>query len=639
MKTAKWKSIALMGMLAALASGCAADEEMSDKAAGGSGKLMTIMVGTESGSNTRVSYDEGEDDIPSLTWELYDKLGVAGYTLDKDFVGKKDYLLNAEDHGKSVGAFTGDKIGLAETYYVYYPHTIINESGSGDFTIGDQTQVGDKSTAHLKSNIILHAADVRNLNNITLSMHSSILKFALSGIPKEVGTLKELRWVVETATGEKTLKLAFSTASTNKIQFSDTKNDLTAYLAFMPEDMAIKPGGKFRVELIGNKIYQAETTVDAGKTYLAGHRYTALIDGEAGTMEWKPKMITLSMGTSIYDGFTMQIGYIRNDYTQESIEVKEFGIHDGKVSFEASLLPYPEAHSTIWFRIPKVVKFIYTPGPDGLGYELTLPDKDLGSTLNDNLKVEGKSYMNEWIVALYMGVDRNGDAGNVPIYWATGNLIATKVTAGQYNYEVSFHIATHTETQLESETEWNYFPGVDIIDDVNGYKNCKVGAQWNLFVWNTTEPTCTISDNGPYSYQIDGGDLGSYIDVSSYGLKKGFRLPFGEKNWGDNHREMSLLMGTVSGVSIDIWEVNSRKIGRKLTYNDANNIENTLYLPTTGWAIGTLIYNLGGAGYYWSGSSPLDDFTARVYHFEGGDMPYDDSGQRSSRYAMRPVTE
>lgn len=287
MKTAKWISVALMGTLAALASACAVDEEMGDNATGGSGKLMTITVGTESGSNTRVSYGEGQDDTPSLTWELNDKLAVVGHNADGVFKGKKEYLLDEADHGETIGAFTGEEIAEAEIYNVYYPHTVVNELGIPGFTIGEQIQVGDNSKAHLKNNIFLQSADVIDLGNITLSMRSSILKFALSGIPKEVGTLKELRWVVETASGEKTLKLAFSTASANKIQFSDTKSDLTAYLAFMPEDMAIKQGGKFRVELIGDKIYMAETTVDAGKTYAAGHRYTALIDGKPSTMVWK----------------------------------------------------------------------------------------------------------------------------------------------------------------------------------------------------------------------------------------------------------------------------------------------------------------------------------------------------------------
>lgn len=288
MKTANWISVALMGMLVALASGCAADEEMSDKATGGNGKQMTILVGTESGGNTRVSYDEGQDDTPSLTWELDDKLGVVGFTLYGTFKGKKDYLLNAEDHGKPICAFTGEVIDQAETYKVYYPHTIVNELGAINIALGGQTQVGDKSTAHLKSNIILYAVSVRDLSDITLAMRSSILKFALSGIPKEVGTLDKLKWVVETENGEKALELSFPTSGSNRISFTDEKRDLTAYLAFMPEDMCVKQGGKFRVELIGDKIYQAETVVVDGKIYVAGHRYEAAIDGQTSTIEWTP---------------------------------------------------------------------------------------------------------------------------------------------------------------------------------------------------------------------------------------------------------------------------------------------------------------------------------------------------------------
>lgn len=280
MKTTKWKSVALMGMLVAVTSGCATDEEMSDKAIGSNGKQMTIMVGTESGSNTRVSYDEDQDDTPWLTWELGDKLFVDGFE-GGVFVESKVYLLNAEDHGKTIGAFTGDEIVGADRYHVFYPR-------KGGLSIVEQTQVGDKSTAHLKDNIYLETYYATDLSNISLSMQTCILKFVLSGIPKEVGTLKQLKWVIDTPSSEQTHTLNFSTAPADKIQFSDTKDDLTAYLAFSHVATMIKQGGKFRVELVGDNIYHAETTLDAKKYYEPGHWYTVLIDGQPSTMEWKP---------------------------------------------------------------------------------------------------------------------------------------------------------------------------------------------------------------------------------------------------------------------------------------------------------------------------------------------------------------
>lgn len=634
MKTAKWMSVALMGTLAALASACAVDEEMGDNATGGSGKLMTIMVGTESGSNTRVSYSEGQDDTPSLTWELNDKLAVVGHNTDGAFKGKKDYLLDEADHGETIGAFTGEEIAEAEIYNVYYPHSVVNELGIPGFTIGEQIQVGDNSTAHLKNNIFLQSADVTDLGNITLSMRSSILKFALSGIPKEVGTLKELRWVVETASGEKTLKLAFSTASANKIQFSATKSDLTAYLAFMPEDMAIKQGGKFRVELIGDKIYMAEKTVDAGKTYVAGHRYTALIDGQAGTMEWKLKMITLSTGTPIYDGLPIQIGYIRNDYTQASIQVADLIVQDSKVSFEASLLPYPEAHSTVWFCIPEVVKFIYTPGSEGLGHELTLPDKNQGSTLHENPKVGGKSYMNEWIVALYMGIEGSLNYNQTPLYWATGNVIASKV-----NNDAYLHIATAEETLLEAGEDGYYVPdGLKIAE--NGYEDCAEGAQWNLFNWYPS-PINTITGDDYFDLGVN--DIsGGYNDfVVSY-MKNGLRIPLGAENLSNVDRELSLLMGEglVSGLASEFWEVDDKTVGYKYTYVATNNIENTLTFPLTGKAFGNSPERLGELGYYWSGTAYYDDYLHSYYYIFSNEVPPQcDVSARSWRHAIRPVTE
>ena len=68
--------------------------------------------------------------------------------------------------------------------------------------------------------------------------------------------------------------------------------------------------------------------------------------------------------------------------------------------------------------------------------ELVLPDKDGGSILPTSspiTRVDAPQssigiYKNEWIVALYMGINKDSsiESSTTSIYWATGNLIATK---------------------------------------------------------------------------------------------------------------------------------------------------------------------------------------------------------------------
>jgi Uncharacterized protein involved in cytokinesis, contains TGc (transglutaminase/protease-like) domain len=70
--------------------------------------------------------------------------------------------------------------------------------------------------------------------------------------------------------------MALKFDSNKPITISKTSNNLTAYIGFMPNEMSIKPGGKFTVELVGStKTYKAEKTSTSGKAYATGARYTA----------------------------------------------------------------------------------------------------------------------------------------------------------------------------------------------------------------------------------------------------------------------------------------------------------------------------------------------------------------------------
>lgn len=209
-------------------------------------------------------------------------------------------------------------------------------------------------------------------------------------------------------------------------------------------------------------------------------------------MEWKERIVIklplAQENISDYNDFPIEIGHFQDG---NSVKLAEGTIQNGKAIVNPSLLTPLKANSDIWICIPKVAKFFHTLGSGGLGDELILPDKDAGSTLLDEPKVGGKGYLNDWIVALYMGVNKNGDPAGKPLYWATGNLIATKLNGAGEATKTSFHIATNAETLLETNTVPYFLPSGITVNATDGYRACDVGTQWNLFVWSSASPAST----------------------------------------------------------------------------------------------------------------------------------------------------
>lgn len=58
------------------------------------------------------------------------------------------------------------------------------------------------------------------------------MKFELSNIPTDIGSLKSLIWIVETDNGSKNMVLNLSSIADNQA--------LTAYLSFISEEMSVK---------------------------------------------------------------------------------------------------------------------------------------------------------------------------------------------------------------------------------------------------------------------------------------------------------------------------------------------------------------------------------------------------------------
>ena len=278
--------------LAVVASGCSTDDlsdtvrTLPDKQDG----KMTIHAATGRQSGTRVAYEDGTAGADGkLTWQASDCLTVVRMNGSNCVTHADDYLYNGTD-GATSGSFTGTAINNpGDSWTIYYPHTVaVNTTdGSAALPMTGQTQTSDGNTAHLRNYLLLASTGIADLSNdFTLAMKNSIMKFDLSNVPAEVGKLTNLAWTVETTGGTRCLTLNFAPGA---VTFNAGKRTLTAYLAFMPEEMAVKAGGKFIVTLTGDKTYQAEITIDGGKTYAAGMRYTAAIDGTS--MSWQEKAV------------------------------------------------------------------------------------------------------------------------------------------------------------------------------------------------------------------------------------------------------------------------------------------------------------------------------------------------------------
>ena len=252
---------------------------------------MTIHAATGRQSDTRVAYEDGAAGMDGkLTWQADDRLTVVRMNSGSYVNHADDYQYNGTE-GATSGPFTGTEIiDAGDSWTIYSPHTVTVNTTDGTATLPmtGQTQTADGSTSHLRNYLLLSSEGIADLNaDFTLAMKGSIMKFDLSNVPAEVGKLTKLAWMVETTGDTRCLTLRFAPGA---VTFADGKRTLTAYLAFMPGEMAVKAGGKFTVILTGDKTYRAETTIDGGKTYAAGMRYTAAIDGNSMTWEEKAVM-------------------------------------------------------------------------------------------------------------------------------------------------------------------------------------------------------------------------------------------------------------------------------------------------------------------------------------------------------------
>ncbi len=262
----------ILAMLTLTVMGCERNIEITDTDSN-EGKIVTISASIS--PETRVTYNDAD---LSLAWENNDKILLVGFA-GATYIGSE--LFTYTGNGNK---FTGKEVVGATTYKAYYPGEgayIDEESGEVyDFDIDyEPTQNGNNSSSHLNNCIALADAVAKPLNqNFTLSSIISIVKFEITNVPKEVGTLTKLVWTAYNIwEGEVSEQDWF--LNVTGVTFSDETNSFTAFLPFIPEWTCVPQNKSVTLGLIGDEsVFWVSEPLATAKNYEPGKRYTATIN-------------------------------------------------------------------------------------------------------------------------------------------------------------------------------------------------------------------------------------------------------------------------------------------------------------------------------------------------------------------------
>jgi hypothetical protein len=263
-KVMKFKLV-IFALLTLLIASCT--REILPEPEGQERELVTISATIS--PETRVSYTDGAPG--TLAWESGDQLLLAG------FDGTGNYISSSTFNWQSGNNFTGQAVQGAVNYKAYYAATFTLDGNGNVQPLADnfweQTQTGNGSTAHLAAKLLLSDTQANPLSQtFELDSPCSIIKFALSNIPEEVGELSKLIWTVETASGPQSMTL-----NVNNVTIGTGATGLNAFLAFDPTTMQIAPNGETKIMLVGTKSCKWNATVASPKIYSAKYRYTAAV--------------------------------------------------------------------------------------------------------------------------------------------------------------------------------------------------------------------------------------------------------------------------------------------------------------------------------------------------------------------------
>ena len=464
-----------------------------------------------------------------------------------------------------------------------------------------------------------------------------------------------------------------------------TKDDIKCTFTTEGEDAL-----SFGASAKGNIVTIEYTALAADREYVCrieGNSISDLSDNAiANALQVKFKTASVNAGSFVvttsltgemyYDGRTVQIGLAGS--TEAVAEAVFDG--NGKAVINTDLGQF--AGKEVWFCVPKLAKFFhkFTDAESAAG-AVILPDKDDGST------VDASGLKNDWIVALYIGID---NAAGAPLYWASGNLIAVKTNGAGGKSEVAYHIATADESEEEGSTAGSFIMMNDklVANVPDGYAALPAGSKWDMFAFG--DPT------GLRLYDYDEKDL-EKSKIDQYCIELGqmaedkseesvvfnicgderfdaaraqlgglWRLPTGDKT---GYNELSAFEDsepTYAGITPNGAPYGTPRVnfGMAYAYSVDGVTTNTLKLPAAGFrhatemAQGTSMFCL-----YWSGSADPTGTPGYEAVEGGGGEIVDKTGQtvdiwhtaygygfmarqkmwfihpRTSSQCIRPVTE
>lgn len=243
-----------------------------------------ISISATIAPETRVSYTDG-----ILAWQTDDQLLLAGYDDNNAYKGASTFTWSGTGD-----VFSGPAVSGATKYRAYYPASLELDANGNMLPVScscnywqfsefwHQTQDGSGTTGHLRNKLILIDDEPKSPIGALFQLvaKNSVIKFDLSGIPTEIGTLEKLVWTVEYAAGGYSKYACLNITNVSG-------STMTAYLSFDPTITKIIPNGNMNITLIGDQAsYEWNVQSTNGKNYAAGKRYTATVSGP-----WVPAKI------------------------------------------------------------------------------------------------------------------------------------------------------------------------------------------------------------------------------------------------------------------------------------------------------------------------------------------------------------
>ncbi len=501
------------------------------------------------------------------------------------------YLFEQTSEGGETASFEGNMPecsksgGNAGTYpYAYYPAIESSNFTPTKWPINVASQTGayneDMTYMYFKSPVNYKIfSDVENSfanpQSIQFKHMLSILKLTLDFGAETTGTVSNIKFSGEgllnagqfnvstgvwVATGQTVGDISIS----NGIELVDGKAIVCLYL--IPSEIS-----NFKVSAELNDMNWNATINEAARTSVAGKEYSKNVSMEKEATSAAFTILADYGNNYSYNGLDMTVGKVGE-------EGKTVTVADNQAVYSESL-KFVEGDK-IFVCVPRVAKFFHTvTATEANLNKIVLPDKNAGSTLltGEADLIAGKPYKNDWIVALYLGIDSDVNAG-APLYWATGNLIAVKTTEAGAATEVAYFIADAKISAEENvkENPYKLWPA----KDADGFLASPAGTMWDGFQAATSDAARRLDNtnhtNGWTSEKrAFAGDAD--VDICAANLGGTWRLPTFTSTASN---------GTGAGDGGEVWDFMDKAVKStyyEYTYVDSeSNITNKVQLPLAG---------------------------------------------------------